>query len=235
MFCKKCGQQLNDGMRFCTQCGTPTSAAQNPAAPQRPVNPQMRPQTPAQRPMNAQTGPIPRPQPAYAPAKNTGYFGKLKTKLGPAMIGYFVLVALLVLNFILISNSALLKAEAFGETVTADFEDIMEAEDGLEVIPTITTVVHIVALAILLLPLLPKIRIRGLLMFIPRLCFLWDAFWIFSVLATYAAERGVNATVGSIMIIIIALVSFIYSFVLAIQSRRYFKAMKKRMAASAMN
>lgn len=27
MFCEKCGQQLNEGAKFCSNCGTPTGDA----------------------------------------------------------------------------------------------------------------------------------------------------------------------------------------------------------------
>ena len=37
MFCIKCGNQLNEGSAFCTNCGTPAGAAsQTPQAPQAP-------------------------------------------------------------------------------------------------------------------------------------------------------------------------------------------------------
>lgn len=38
MFCKNCGQEMNDGMQFCPNCNTPV-AAEN-AAPQQPYNAQ---------------------------------------------------------------------------------------------------------------------------------------------------------------------------------------------------
>ena len=248
MFCKKCGQQLPDGIKFCTKCGTPTAAAQNPAAqrtvnpqmrpqnpqmrpqdPQmRPQNPQMRPQTPPQRPMNAPQRPMPRPQPAYAPTNNSGYIGQFRYKLGPAMIGYFVLVVLLVLSFIMFSNSAIIQGKEFGETVTADMAEIMEHEDGLESIPAVTTVIHIVALVVLLLPFVPKIRLSALLMVLTRITFLWDAFWTIIVLATYTENGRAKATFGAILIIIIALAAFIYSFILSRQNKKYVKSKKQR-------
>lgn len=239
MFCKKCGQQLADGMKFCTKCGTPTGVAQNPAAPQRPVNPQPRPANPQMRPQprpaNPQARPMPRPQPNYAPVKNNGYFGQFKNKLGPAMIGYFVLIAILILNLILISNSAVLQGKVFGKTVTADFAEVMENEDGLEAIPTVTTVIHIVALVILLLAFVPKIRLSAPLMILTRLTFLWNAFWIITIVATYTEDNRAKATFGAILIIILALAAFIYSFILARQNKKYVKAKKQRMAPRPMN
>lgn len=32
MYCKNCGSQVGDGVRFCANCGTPTAQQQNPAA-----------------------------------------------------------------------------------------------------------------------------------------------------------------------------------------------------------
>ncbi|MBR6808268.1 MAG: zinc ribbon domain-containing protein [Clostridia bacterium] len=39
MFCKKCGKQLPDTIKFCDACGTPTGAGQQGAPMNRPVNP----------------------------------------------------------------------------------------------------------------------------------------------------------------------------------------------------
>ncbi len=72
MFCKTCGQQLNDGATFCTNCGTPIAAAapaQQPAAPVQPA-----PQQPYQQPAPAYYAPAPA-QPA-APSPIAQYLTK---------------------------------------------------------------------------------------------------------------------------------------------------------------
>ncbi len=56
-FCGKCGQQVNDGIKFCPACGAPiAAAAPTPAAPQQPA--------PAPQQQYQQPQPQPQPQPA---------------------------------------------------------------------------------------------------------------------------------------------------------------------------
>lgn len=57
-FCKKCGKELEDGVQFCSNCGTPVSAA-----PQQTQEPQQ-----TQASQQAQTEQIPPEQVAVAPA-----------------------------------------------------------------------------------------------------------------------------------------------------------------------
>lgn len=60
MFCPKCGNQIEDGLSFCPNCGTPLSRP--PAAPSQPFQQQAQPrQAPAQQPCPQQ----PYPQQAY--------------------------------------------------------------------------------------------------------------------------------------------------------------------------
>ncbi len=218
---------VNNGVKFCTKCGTPTGAMQNQPAPQRPAQP---------RPMNPQGRPVQqRPRPTYAPVNKGGYLGQFKFKLGPAMIGYFVVIVLLVLSMILISNSDILEGKLFGETVTADFAEIMKEEDGLEAIPTVTTIIHIVALVILLLPFIPKIRLSAPVMIPARLSFLWNIFWILLTVITYTENGRAKATFGAIMIIILSLGSFVYTFILARQNKKYIKAKRQRVQRPQMN
>ncbi len=45
MFCKKCGNQIPEDMKFCTQCGTPVKLPVQPAQPIPPVQPQIQEKT----------------------------------------------------------------------------------------------------------------------------------------------------------------------------------------------
>ncbi len=255
MFCKKCGQQLPDGTRFCQKCGAPTGAAQNPAPqrpvnpqmrpqtpPQRPMNPQMRPQTPPQRPANPQARPMQRPQPAYAPANAGGYLGQFKNKLGPAMIGYFVLLVLTLVCFIIMANSPLLKVSGYGESATATFAELVESEE-MEPLDVISTVLSIVAFVLLLLPFVPKIRLSAPLMILARITYLWNTFWCILFWCYYADKADsvwysgldFGPTFGCILVILLSIGLLVYSFVLARQNKKYVKAQKQRMAGPAFN
>lgn len=246
MFCKKCGQQLADGMKFCTKCGTPTGAIQNPAAQPRPVNPQPRPVNPQMRPQprpaNPQARPMPRPQPNFAPVNNSGYLGQFKNKLGPAMIGYFVLIVLTLISFIVMSNSPLLKVSAMGETATATLSELVESQD-MKPLDTITSVISIVAFVLLLFPFIPKIRLSAPLMILARICYLWNAFFGTAFWIDYAQKadsvwyRGMDfgPTFGLVLVLILSIGLFVYSFVLARQNKKYIKAKKQRMAPRPMN
>jgi len=53
MFCKNCGEQISEGGKFCTKCGTPVAAQQQPAMPSQ--TPQYTPGQPQQYQQTAQT------------------------------------------------------------------------------------------------------------------------------------------------------------------------------------
>jgi len=242
MFCKKCGEQLADGMKFCTKCGAPTGVAQTQAAPQSPMNPQQRPMNPQQRPMNPQQRPMPRPQPAYAPTNNSGYIGQFRYKLGPAMIGYFVLIVLTIICFIMMANSPLLKVSGFGESDTATFSELVESED-MKPLDTISSVISIVAVVLLLLPFIPKLRLNAAQMILARFCYIWNVFWGILFWADYADKADsvwysglkFGPTFGLIMVLILSIGLLVYSFILSHQNKKYVKSKKQRAPRPQMN
>ena len=85
MFCSHCGSQLPDNTKFCSNCGAPVLATNNPAPqPQQPVNQQPRQtvnQSPNQQPQ----------QPQQTPKKKSNFFLILIIALGAFLLGKFVL------------------------------------------------------------------------------------------------------------------------------------------------
>lgn len=70
MFCTKCGQSVDDNAAFCTNCGTPITAKQEPVAPQ---------SVESQEPVAPQPQPVePQPETENAPAPVTIDFSKVK-------------------------------------------------------------------------------------------------------------------------------------------------------------
>lgn len=93
--CSSCGAQVPDGVRFCTGCGKPVGAAQQPA-PAQPAQPAYQaPPQPAYQPMPAYAPPAApvEPRPAkgsvYEPISTIGF------------IGYFILFAIPILGQVL--------------------------------------------------------------------------------------------------------------------------------------
>ena len=66
MFCPNCGAEIANDAKFCTECGSPIQAAQQPQEPQQPVNePVKEPEAPFQSPVA--------PVPVQTAAADDGY------------------------------------------------------------------------------------------------------------------------------------------------------------------
>ena len=105
MYCTNCGKEINDGMKFCTECGAPVQSAAAPAAP-----------APAVQPAPAQT-PIPAAQPEYSQqdlnsqlhqAYSDHAAAKAKTRTGII----FLVIAAVLFTFVGIF-SAVIEANAY--------------------------------------------------------------------------------------------------------------------------
>ncbi len=102
-FCENCGNKLNEGVRFCANCGAPTNAA--PAAPS-PAPPQQSayappPQQSAYAPPSQQSVYAPAPQQGYGAYANAGYAPPPKKRISNALC--IALAALLFLQIVAIA------------------------------------------------------------------------------------------------------------------------------------
>lgn len=104
-FCEKCGNQLSDGQKFCTQCGTPVTPAE-PVAPAQPepvapVQPE-----PVQQPMY-QSAPVAAPAPAAKPNKVKEFIAAAKQNPKKLILPVVILVALIaaLVVFVILPNT----------------------------------------------------------------------------------------------------------------------------------
>jgi hypothetical protein len=112
MFCPKCGQNLENGIKFCTKCGYDMALAQveqpvSQAAPQQPVY-----QAPPQQPVYQAPTQTPPPPAANPPKPDPVSLDKPLSVL--QYLGMFVLLAIPILGIILVFKWA------FGKSVNTN-------------------------------------------------------------------------------------------------------------------
>lgn len=129
-YCTKCGQALQEGNRFCANCGTPVSAAPQPSNP--PPTPQ-----PPQPPQPSQPSQQPPAQPdqfqarGYAPASGQPIQMKKTNPALPLLItGAAVVVAVIV--FALVVRALLNRNEVPSESAEASWNSVPFVEEEPE-------------------------------------------------------------------------------------------------------
>ncbi|MDR0843506.1 MAG: zinc ribbon domain-containing protein [Acidobacteriota bacterium] len=92
-FCTKCGENVAEGVKFCTGCGNPMTAA-TPATPVTPAFQQSAPPPPPRQPAPA-PAPAVAPAPTYAPAPAYAPLDGRSAVVGTwSWIGTFILLAI---------------------------------------------------------------------------------------------------------------------------------------------
>ena len=95
MFCAHCGKQLQDGQRFCKNCGTASGAATTGGPPPLPNTPPPRSQAP------------PPPRPAHSPGASIPY------------VGFWIRVAAFAIDYVILVFGLALLGGIFGKAIGA--------------------------------------------------------------------------------------------------------------------
>ena len=224
MYCKKCGNNIPAGMRFCTRCGTPAEAVPN-------------------QPFAAPTAPAAAPAGANTSSAVQNWFEGLKKnekfaeKIKQGWIPYIIVIALVAISFLVVLagntfglNSKVISAAGnlgvdasdFVRTSVSLLDAASEADMGVFV--TVFFVIPaVINLLVLLIPCIPSVRLKSSFMWYHRVISIVELvfFTIVAVRISEASWGMVKMTFMGVMYYILTIAAFVVSFVAGAAIHKY--------------